>query len=66
MASNNTVRVVTYSDWWTKDGVVSKTVSLLVTPKVVVRKCYALFHDNESCIVSYYRKQEGFILIVVH
>ena len=36
MASNNTVRVVTYNDWWTKDGVVSKTVSLIVTPKVVV------------------------------
>ncbi|XP_011409337.2 PREDICTED: leishmanolysin-like peptidase [Amphimedon queenslandica] len=35
MASNNTVRVVTYDDWWTKDGVVSKTVTLLVTPKVV-------------------------------
>ena len=36
VASNNTVRTVTYNDWWTRNGVVSKTVTIMVTPKVVV------------------------------
>jgi leishmanolysin-like peptidase len=35
VASNNTVKTVTYTDWETRNGFVNKTVSLIVTPKVV-------------------------------
>ena len=34
--SNNTIRIVNYTDWQTRTGTVDKAVVLLVTPKVVV------------------------------
>ena len=41
VAGENTVRTVTYTDWQTRNGPVDKTVTQLVTPKVVVCDRYA-------------------------
>ena len=37
VASESTVKEVTYDDWSTRKGTVDHTVTLLVTPKIVVR-----------------------------
>ena len=37
--SSNTLREVTYNDWSTFNGPVSHTVSLLVTPNIIVSHC---------------------------
>ena len=36
VAGESTVRTVTYTDWQTRNGPVDKTVTQLVTPKIVV------------------------------
>ena len=37
VADENTVKVVNYTNWETRNGAINKTVSLIVTPNVVVR-----------------------------
>ena len=34
--SNNTARLINYTNWQTRTGVINKAVTLVVTPKVVV------------------------------
>ena len=41
VAGGSTVRTVTYTDWQTRNGPVNKTVTQIVTPKVVVWDRYA-------------------------
>ena len=41
VAGESTVRTVTYTDWQTRNGPVNKTVTQIVTPKVVVCDRYA-------------------------
>ena len=41
VAGESTVRIVNYTDWQTRNGPVDKTVTQLVTPKVVVCDRYA-------------------------
>ena len=41
VAGESTVRTVTYTDWQTRNGPVNKTVTQIVTPKVVVWDRYA-------------------------
>ena len=43
ITGETTVKSVTYTDWQTRNGPVTKSVSLLVTPKVKVRLKKALY-----------------------
>ena len=47
VAGESTVRTVTYTDWKTRNGPVDKTVTQLVTPKVVVCDRYTIMHGSK-------------------
>ena len=64
VAAESTVKTVDITDWQTRFGPMKKTVTQLVTPKVVVCNSY------ESNVVYYrinyiYRRLEDVILIVI-
>ena len=44
VAGESTVRTVTYTDWQTRNGPVNKTVTQLVTPKIVVCDRYVVLN----------------------
>ena len=55
IAAESTVKTVDITDWWTRFGTMTKTVTQLVTPKLVVcheNNLVDLYHINYLYIIG--------------